>query len=362
MKKAVVVGGSNGIGLAIANELIKRGYFAVILDKNQVAPDSLPEGQFEFIYCNLLAFQDSIFESLALDPEIDFLMITAGFGRVAEFEYLHVSEIQNIIQVNTIAGIKIIRFFYDRISSKEKFYCGMMASIAGLMSSPLFSVYAASKAALCRFIESINIELEVKGTGNRILNVSPSSIPGTRFNGGANELSKIESLAEEITNRIFKGEELFIPKYEETFKDVLERYRRDPHEYGLHSYHYKMDSGRIFNERRVKIGFISDSFDQMTVDFLISMKEIREKCDYLMVMIRTGSSSNHSDGKENLQKKKDLLDSCRYVDCILDSGLSDQEVWEKYKYNFICLSEESMKDQAFDEMYFKDREIEIIRL
>ena len=43
--------------------------------------------------------------------------------------------------------------------SCENFDCMVMGSIAGLVSSPMFSVYAATKAALCRFIESINIEL-----------------------------------------------------------------------------------------------------------------------------------------------------------------------------------------------------------
>ena len=64
-----------------------------------------------------------------------------------------------------------------------------MGSISGWMSSPLTSVYAASKAAVVRFVESVNIELEVSGTENRILDVSPASFRGSRFYGGKNDLS-----------------------------------------------------------------------------------------------------------------------------------------------------------------------------
>ena len=40
-------------------------------------------------------------------------------------------------------------------------------------------------------------------------------------------------------------DDLFIPQYEEVFKRVLARYHEDFREEGLHSYEYKMNSGRI---------------------------------------------------------------------------------------------------------------------
>lgn len=246
MKKALVVGGSNGIGLAIAKNLIARNYFVEIVDR--VAPDekaSLSKNSFCFHTCNLTCKDNTIFENLALDKEIEFLMITAGFGRVTNFENLSCSEIEDMIAVNTLAGIKIISCFYHRIQNEKDFYCGMMGSIAGLISSPMFSVYAASKAAICRFIESVNIELEMNGSANRILNVSPGSIKGTRFNGGDNDFNLTKQLAEEIVTHVLNKKELFIPEYETVFKGVLERYHSDPHAFGVSSYEYKLKSGRV---------------------------------------------------------------------------------------------------------------------
>lgn len=246
MKRAIVVGGSNGIGLSIAKNLIKQQYFVYILDL--VSPDTTVlcnPNEYEYIHCDLLNFDDELFKNLSSDMNINMLLITAGFGRVADFEYLDVTEIHNMLTVNTIAGIRIIRHFYDRIKSKESFYCGIMGSIAGLVSSPMFSVYAASKAAVCRFVESVNIELELSETENRILNVSPGSIKGTRFNGGDNNLELTQKLADEIIVHMYQRDVLFIPDYEEVYKGVLKRYADDPHAFGISSYEYKKNSGRV---------------------------------------------------------------------------------------------------------------------
>jgi short-subunit dehydrogenase len=120
-----------------------------------------------------------------------------------------------------------------------------MVSIAGFMSSPFFSLYGASKAALKIFIESVNVELKKSGSTNRILNVSPGSIKGTSFNNGVTDLSVTEHLASEIISNLELRNDLFIPQYEEVFKTVLARYHDDFRKEGEHSYDYKIHSDRF---------------------------------------------------------------------------------------------------------------------
>ena len=309
MKKAVVVGGSNGIGLAIVNSLTDREYFVYILDVKAPEPSLLSLGsRTQHIYCDLLAYDEQIFEELCKDTDIDLLMITAGFGRVADFEYLHISEIHNLLMVNTVAGIKIIRNFYDRIKSAAPFYTGMMGSIAGLVSSPMFSVYAASKAGICRFIESVNIELETGGFQNRILNVSPGSIKGTRFNGGDNDMSKTHELAESIVDALFDRKELLIPEYKEIYKGVLERYRTDAHLFGISSYNYKKASGRAFSESRIKIGYYICESEESGGKLMKKIADMKKQCDYLIVHANKVSPD-----------QKAILQNCRLVDRIDES-------------------------------------------
>ena len=243
MKNVLVVGGANGIGLSIATELAKRSDVekVYIVDKSPVDADYFQK-KFESFQFDLTNEDYSIFDRF---DDIDGLMITAGFGKLALFNDIPEEMIATYFNVNTIAVIRVIKHFYNRLNSNKDFYCGVMVSIAGFMSSPFFSLYGATKAALKIFIESVNVELEKAGTSNRILNVSPGAIKGTSFNQGKTDLSLTSGLANEIILHLEMKDDLFIPKYEEIFKNVLERYHEDFRAEGIHSYEYKVNSGRV---------------------------------------------------------------------------------------------------------------------
>lgn len=245
MREALVVGGASGIGLAIARQFAESGDFRKvhIVDRAAVPEDMLHE-RFECHQFDLLSQDYAFFDRFT---DIDTLMITAGFGHLALFGDLTEDYIVNIMNVNATAVMRLIRRFYGRIASSENFYCGVMVSIAGFMSSPFFSVYGASKAALKIFIESVNVELEKAGYANRILNVSPGSIKGTGFSQGKTDLSLTSGLAKEIIAHLESKDDLFIPQYEEVFRHVLERYHADFRAEGRHSYEYKLNSGRVKN-------------------------------------------------------------------------------------------------------------------
>lgn len=243
MKNVLIVGGANGIGLSIAKVLTsKDGIRKVyIVDKSPLAQE-YQEDKIEYIRFDLTESDYSIFDRFT---DIDGLMITAGFGRLELFENIPEEMIPTYFSVNTVSVIRIIRHFYDRLLSKEDFYCGVMVSIAGFMSSPFFSIYGATKAALKIFIESVNVELLKAGTSNRILNVSPGSIKGTSFNQGKTDLSVTMPLATEIVKNLEQKNDLFIPDYDTVFRNVLERYHDDFRAEGIHSYEYKVSNGRV---------------------------------------------------------------------------------------------------------------------
>lgn len=243
MKRILVVGGANGIGLSIAKVLTSRESTekVYIIDKAPLA-EEYNETKIESFQFDLTSEDYSIFDRF---QDIDGLIITAGFGKLALFKNIDEKMIPLYFNVNTIAVIRVIKHFYNKLLSKDDFYCGVMVSIAGFMSSPFFSLYGATKAALKIFIESVNVEIEKAGSSNRILNVSPGSIKGTSFNQGKTDLSVTASLAKEIIEHVENKDDLFIPKYEEVFKDVLARYHKDFRAEGRHSYDYKLESGRV---------------------------------------------------------------------------------------------------------------------
>ena len=235
--RALVVGGSSGIGLSIVLNLVGRESCdrVYVLDKAEF-PAAFKSDKIVPVICDLSLGDYSCLERI---DDIDALYITAGFGHLKFFQELSEGYIQNSFAVNAIAPIQIIRHYYDRILADKDFACGVMVSIAGRLSSPLFSVYSATKAALSKFIEAVNVELDVQGSKNRILEVSPGSLKGTGFTGGSSQPELTAALAEEIIRRADNHQELFIPQYEEVFKGVIARYEADAHQFGVESYWYK---------------------------------------------------------------------------------------------------------------------------
>lgn len=243
INRILVVGGANGIGLSIAQEIAKLDTTkcVYVVDKAPLLKEySLPK--IESFQFDLTSNDYSFFDQFR---DIDALMITAGFGRLALFKDLSEQHIIDSFNVNVVSILRIIKRFYNKLEASSDFYCGVMASLAGWMSSPFFSVYGATKAALKIFIESVNVELEKMGSKNCILNVSPGTIKGTSFYDGKNDLGLMQDLSKQIIAHLINKDDLFIPQYNTVFHDVLERYHCDFRAEGRHSYDYKLKSGRI---------------------------------------------------------------------------------------------------------------------
>lgn len=243
MRRALIVGGANGIGLSIATLLAEKVEYEkiYIVDKVTVS-EEFANPKFESIQFDLTLEDYSIFDGFR---DVDTLMITAGFGKLSLFKDVSEHYITSSFAVNSVAPIRIIHHFMDKLLEAEDFRCGVMVSIAGFMSSPFFAVYGATKAALKIFIESVNVELEKNSCNNRILNVSPGLIKGTSFNEGETNLSLTKNLATDIIAHLEAKNDLFIPNYEDVYKEVLRRYHEDFRTEGIHSYEYKQNSGRI---------------------------------------------------------------------------------------------------------------------
>lgn len=356
MKQALVIGGSNGIGLSIALELHCQGYAVHVVDKERNS-----ESRIDCEQVNLL---NTDFAFLQHYPDIDTLVITAGFGRIAPFEDLLDQEIQNSFQVNSIAVLRVLHHFFPRMKQQQPFQCAVMGSIAGLISSPLFATYGATKAALCNAIESLNIELEKAGTDNRILNVSPGSIKGTRFNGGDNDLSQTAALAKEIIRRMEQRETLWIPQYDEVFQRVLERYHEDPRQFGLESFDYKMASGRTSSKPQLKIGYLSGTFDLFHIGHLNLLRNAKQHCDYLVVGVHKDASHKGKKAFIPFEERMDIVRSIKFVDEVIPSEKEDCDVYLKgiVKYDYLFVGSDYKGSERFNryEQIFADTDVKII--
>ena len=237
-------------------------------------------------------------------------------------------------------------------------------SIAGRIASPLFSVYSATKAALFRGIEAINAELSIAGAINRILEVSPGSIKGTSFNGGKTDQEQTKMLGKDIIRHMRNHEVVFIPDYEQTFKDVINRYNSDPIQFALDSFQYKIHGNRINMTPQLTVGYLSGTFDLFHIGHLNLLKRAREYCDYLVVGVHKDASHK---GKQTIipfEERKAIVENIKYVDKVIESEKEDCDVYKKgiVKYDKLFVGSDYKGSERFNnyEAYFADKGVEII--
>lgn len=367
MKKALVVGGNSGIGLAMVIALINRGYDHVyIVGKDEVSVHDIPS---EFLNefkahtsSRTLNLVNQEYNAIADINDINTLIITAGFGRVASFEKLSDAEIANLVKCNMMSAIRIVKHYYDKIRSSEDFYCAIMGSIAGHIASPMFSVYGATKAGLCSFIENVNVELEFGGYKNRILDVSPGSIKGTNFNGTGNDITLIKEIAETILEKMFNQETVYIPQYDEIYKGVIERYIKDPRKFGIESCEYKVNSGRQSDKPQVVVGYLSGTFDLFHIGHLNLLRRAKQYCDYLIVGVHESGSWKGKQTFIPFEERLAIVESIKYVDKAVKSFTEDSDAYDAFHYDKLFVGSDYKGSERFNryEEYFRDKGVEIV--
>jgi len=365
MHKALVVGGNSGIGLSCVLSLLDGDTEKVYivgkeLPNLQDIPDAYRQAFAEKTesHClNLVAEDYSLFREI---PDIDILIITAGFGRVCLFNDLTSTEISNMIKCNELAAIQIIKHYYHKIFSDQPFYTAVMGSIAGHLVSPLFSVYGASKSGLCAFMENVNVELIANNKPNRILDVSPGSIQGTRFSGAQNNLDSLRPFTDELLSKMFSRERLFIPKYDEVYRGVLQRYHDDGLKFGLESYSYKTD--RISSKPQTVVGYLSGTFDLFHIGHLNLLRRAKEQCDYLIVGVHRSGAWKGKETFIPFEERRAIISSIKYVDLAIESFPEDCDAYDVYHYDKLFVGSDYKGTPRFAayEAYFKDKNVEIV--
>jgi NAD(P)-dependent dehydrogenase (short-subunit alcohol dehydrogenase family) len=174
-----VTGASQGLGLTLVKKLLANGYKVAATSRDahtlSQAVGVIDTGRFLPLAVDLNnqdCIDDSIQQTLAAFGRIDVVVNNAGYGMAGTLEDATEQAIRNIINVNVVATINVVKSVLPILRSQRSGYIFNIGSVAGFVGAPGWSVYSATKAAVAAFSEVL--ALDVKEFGVKVTVVEPS--------------------------------------------------------------------------------------------------------------------------------------------------------------------------------------------
>jgi short-subunit dehydrogenase len=241
MKKystAIITGASSGIGLAFAVELAKSATNLLLISRNRTKLNSIKtflEGKYN-INVWLKIIDLSVIEEIRTIGEFleqnfifpDLFINNAGFGVYGKFNETDDSKIVEMIKVNVIAPSVLCRIIGNNMMKNQGGTILNVSSTLAFRQSPLWSLYASTKAYILSLTKSLSQEFE--GTGVNFAVLCPGKTR-TEFDKRAeaplcNDDKKLipELVVKYSLDKLSRGKTLIIPGFANKFKYSLFKY------------------------------------------------------------------------------------------------------------------------------------------
>lgn len=177
-KTYAITGGNSGIGLATAQELVRRGARVAIFGRNEqtlaaaqreLGPTTLALRGDVTEWDDLQRFVTEVAEQM---DKLDGLFVNAGIAGFAPIDQVTVEQITLLLGVNFIGAVRTIQAALPLLRDGSAIVLnGSMFTALGMSGA---SIYTASKAAVESLARSLSAELVERGI--RVNAVSPGNI------------------------------------------------------------------------------------------------------------------------------------------------------------------------------------------
>lgn len=152
MKSIVIVGGSSGIGLAIAQNLLDEQTQITNISRNPCAVNGVT---------NITADVSDIFElhaAVNAVERIDALIYCAGESIAAPVEYAKNSDVKHMFDVNIIGATECIKAAMPKLNESDGPHVVLLSSSGGISPIPFDAFYSATKAGLFALAVAVRTE------------------------------------------------------------------------------------------------------------------------------------------------------------------------------------------------------------
>lgn len=165
--KALVTGGSSGIGFEVARSLVGKGSKVSIIAMDQAKLDRTREilGDVNVASADVSVHKEVLraVETLGYGSGFDLLVNCAGIVHPGRFETLEPETIRRTIEVNLLGTINVCQAVLPGM--KAGGHIANVSSIAGILGLFGYSSYSASKFGVIGFSEALRMELRPRGIG-----------------------------------------------------------------------------------------------------------------------------------------------------------------------------------------------------
>jgi len=179
-KTILITGGTSGIGLELAKQLLARGNTVLITGRDRARLEetkrALPAVH---IYGSDVSDPTAIkalFETVtAQHPQLDLLVNNAGIMRKLDLvQPRALGDVTREIETNLSGPIQMVQQFLPHLLARESAIIVNVSSGLAFVPLPMSPVYSAAKAALHSY--SLSLRVQLAGTGVTVIELAPPGV------------------------------------------------------------------------------------------------------------------------------------------------------------------------------------------
>ena len=174
MKTVLVTGGVRGIGYAIAQAFLKKGYRVCVSYSKDEKNAALAKATGSEVYRVSVTDEKEVVAMFKKIGDIDILVNNAGVSLIKQIQDVTMQEFNDLFAINVGGAFLCSREASNYMISKKSGLIVNISSVWGEVGASCETVYSASKAALIGFTKALAKELGYSGV--RVNAVSPGVI------------------------------------------------------------------------------------------------------------------------------------------------------------------------------------------
>ncbi len=221
--RAVITGGTTGIGLEIARNLLIRGYDVIAVSRHENDLDQLresfPDRDISFISADLTEEEECfrVLSETEQYDDIEMFVANAGYGDVGRFQETSIEKEIKMVKLNDISTLILTKGYMKRFVEKDRGRIIVTCSAASFGAAGYMNVYYATKSFAYSLVQGYHRELRDMKSHVTISALCPGPVK-TNFEKNANTEFNIKTMSAQKVGKIavrkgLKGKLVIVPGF-----------------------------------------------------------------------------------------------------------------------------------------------------